>query len=141
MLKRSIQTLARQFGYRIVPRNRDAMTLRSYLEGLPFRTVIDVGANNGITSAHWLATFPQAKVHSIEALERYQGDLGRIAEASHGRMTVWPYAASDSESEVVFFEHADHPSSSSMLDSTANSHELLPFTRNKRSVTIQARRL
>ena len=141
VLKRSVQGLAGQLGYRIVPRNRDAMTLRRFLERLPIRTVIDVGANDGTTSGQWLATFPQAKVHSVEALERYRQQLDRRARASGARMTVWPFAASDSESEVVFYEHADHPSSSSLLHSTEKSHELLPFTRNERAVTVQARRL
>src|SRR5687768_10157979 len=100
MLKRSVQGLARQFGYRIVPRDRDAMTLRHFLERLPIRTVIDVGANDGTTSAQWLATFPGARVHSVEALERFRAPLDRVAGASGGRMTVWPFAASDSDSDV-----------------------------------------
>lgn len=117
------------------------MTLRHFLERLPIRTVIDVGANDGTTSAQWLATFPGARVHSVEALERFRAPLDRVAGASGGRMTVWPFAASDSDSDVVFYEHADHPSSSSLLHSTEKSHELMPFTRNERSITLQARRL
>lgn len=141
MLKRGVQWLARQLGYRIVPRDRDAMTLRRYLNHLPIRTVIDVGANDGTTSQQWLETFPHAKVHSIEALERYREQLARTAAASNGRMTVWPFAASDSEGEVTFYEHVDHPSSSSLLHGTQKSHELLPFTRTERALVVETRRL
>jgi len=117
------------------------MTLRRYLELLPIHTVIDVGANDGSTSRQWLATFRNAKVHSIEALGRYREQLDRTAAASNGRMTVWPFAASESEGEVTFYEHVDHPSSSSLLHGTKKSHELLPFTRTERALVVQTRRL
>lgn len=141
VLKQGVQKLAGRFGYRIVPRDRDAMTLGQFIERLPIRTVIDVGANNGSTCARWLSVFPQAKVHAIEALERFRPDLDRLADGSDGRMTVWPFAASDSEGEVVFYEHSDHPSSSSLLHGTERCHELMPYTRNEHSITVQARRL
>lgn len=140
-LKQGVQRATQRFGYRIVPRDRDPMTLKTYLDRLPIRTVIDVGANNGATSRSWLATYPHAHVHAIEALERYRGQLDAIAAASHGRMTVWPLAASDEGGDVTFLEHEDHPSSSSLLPGTETSHQLMPFTRKERPVTVRAARL
>jgi FkbM family methyltransferase len=137
-IRKAVQRLAGALGYRIVPRERDAMTMLRVLRALPVRTVIDVGANNGRTCSEWLAVYPDAHVHAIEALDRYQPELAAIATAGAGRMTVWQYAASDEEREVVFLEHEDHPSSSSLLKSTELSHSLLPFTRREREVRVQA---
>jgi FkbM family methyltransferase len=136
--KRSVQNLLDKFGYRLVPRNRDAMSLKKYLDRLPLRAVIDVGANNGSTCTEWLRTYPEAQIHAIEALDRYQGPLQSIAARSNGRMRVWQYAASDEAGEVTFLEHVDHPSSSSLLQSTDESHALLPFTKSVRSVQVKA---
>ena len=141
VLKRAIQSAARSLGYRVVPRDRDAMTLKTYLDRLPIRTVLDVGANNGDTSRGWLATYPQAHVHSIEALDRYLPQLNSLAGSSNGRLTVWPYAASDEAGRVTFLEHEDHPSSSSLLPGTETSHQMLPFTRKERALTVDAVRL
>lgn len=137
-LKRTIQRLAGRFGYRIVPASRDAMSLQRVLDRLPIRTVIDVGANDGRTSTLWLRKYPKAHVHAVEALARYQETLARVAAASAERMTVWNYAASDEAGEVVFHEHTDHPSSSSLLTSTETSHRILPFTRRECPQAVKA---
>jgi FkbM family methyltransferase len=138
VLKRTIQRAAHGMGYRVVPRDRDAMTLKTYLDRLAIRTVIDVGANNGETSQRWLATYPMAQVHAFEALDRYLPQLMAVSDASNGRMTVWPYAASDEAGQVTFLEHEDHPSSSSLLPGTETSHQMLPFTRKERALSVQA---
>lgn len=140
-LKKIIQAQAEKLGYRIVPRNRDAHTLLGYAEKLTITAVVDVGANIGLTCLHWLRTFPLAHVHAVEALERFQPALERVAETSSGRMSIWPFAASDSAEELSFHIHEDHPSSSSLLAATAESHALLPFTETSKKVLVQAVRL
>jgi FkbM family methyltransferase len=100
--------------------------------------VIDVGANNGATCAEWLTTYPEAQIHAIEALDRYQPQLQSIAARSGGRMRIWQCAASDEAGEVTFFEHSEHPSSSSLLKGTSEAHDLLPFTRAERAHRVEA---
>jgi FkbM family methyltransferase len=137
-VKNVAKSILSRLGYRLVPRNRDPLTFRSYLAKLPINTVIDVGANRGDTCSDWLRLFPHARVHAIEALDRYQLPLKAIAASSGGRMDVWQCAASDELGEVIFHEHSDHPSSSSLLRSTPWSHELLPFTKLDRSLRVDA---
>jgi FkbM family methyltransferase len=140
-LKNVIKRIARHFGYRVVPTQRDAMSLLHYVESLHFTAVVDVGANDGHTSAHWLKTFEDVHIHAIEAQEHYRTPLAAIAESSEGRMTVWNLAAASSDGQLTFRIHEDHPSSSSLLPSTQLSHDLMPFTRREEMVTVEARRL
>jgi FkbM family methyltransferase len=140
-IKNTVQNYAARLGYRIVPRNRDAQTLLRYAESFPISAVVDVGANVGLTCLHWLQTFPSAHVHAIEALERFRPDLEKTAAAFPGRMSIWPFAATDHAGELKFRVHEDHPSSSSLLASTDESHELLPFTKNNNEIAVQAVRI
>lgn len=136
--KRVVQLALERLGYRLVPRNRDSFSFRHFMGQLPIRTVIDIGANKGATCAEWLEAYPAARVHAVEALERYQAELNAVAACSGGRMQVWQYAASDEAGEVTFLEHADHPSSSSLLRSSSASHGLMPFTKVERGHQVEA---
>lgn len=136
--KSLLRNAAARLGYRIVPRDRDAMTLRTMMAQWPIRTVFDVGANRGDTSREWLQMYPRAHVHAIEALDHFYRELERTASGSQGRITAWNYAASDAAETLEFFEQTDHPSSSSLLKSTAESHELLPFTERTAVRRVQA---
>lgn len=140
-IKWIIQKLAEKLGYRIVARERDPQTILRYLETLPITIIVDVGANRGITCLTWLRAFPSAHVHAVEALDRFRPDLERVASMYPGRMTIWQVAATDHQDEITFFVHEDHPSSSSILSSTDQSHALMPFTRKKSTITVQGARL
>lgn len=137
-IKHLIQSLANILGYRIVPRDRDPYTLLKLIESNSFSAVIDVGANNGMTCAHWLKKFPDAHVYAIEAQHSYLNDLKAIERQHPNRLTIWNFAASDKKEEIQFFIHEDHLSSSSTLQSTNISHDLLPFTRKTRIETVTA---
>lgn len=136
--KRVVQLAINRLGYRLVPRNRDAFTFRDFLRTLPIRTIIDIGANKGATCAEWLTQYPAAQVHAVEALSRFQADLNAVAAISEGRMRVWQCAASDEAGVVTFLEHADHPSSSSLLKSSSESHKLMPFTKLELEHQVEA---
>lgn len=137
-LKRVVQLAVNRLGYRLVPQDRDAFTFREFLRKLPIRTVIDIGANRGATCAEWLKEYPDAEVHAIEALTRFQAELNSVAARSKGRMHVWQCAASDEAGVVTFLEHSDHPSSSSLLKSSSKSHEIMPFTKLEREHKVEA---
>lgn len=140
-MKALIQAGLRSVGYRLVPRDRDAYTLQERLSALPIRTVLDVGANIGRTCKEWLIEFPQAHVHGIEAEPAVFAQLKSNVAGMEDRITPWNFAASDEPGQITFFRHEDHPSSSSMLRATNFSEEALPFTKDQREVSVEARRL
>lgn len=108
---------------------------------LPIRTVIDVGANTGETCKGWLADFPQAHIHGIEAEPSVFAAFKANVTGLEDRITAWQFAASDEPGQISFFRHENHPSSSSMMRSTAFSEEVLPFTKVTQEVIVEARRL
>lgn len=139
--KSLLQRAAKQLGYRIVPKDRDPYTLLKHIEDKQFSSVIDVGANNGTTCLHWLHTFPIAHVYAIEAQTAYLPELNSIKNRHPKRITIWNCAASDQDEEIEFHIHENHPSSSSLLQSTSHSHSLLPFTKGTRIEKVHATRL
>jgi len=138
MLKRIIQSSLRRFGYRIVPRDRDALTIYEMIRSIPFKTIVDVGANSGSTVERWLADFPTAHIHAIEPLPQEFAKLKTLESRCGGRMSAWNVAASDRSEEIPFYIHTDHPSSSSTLRATSYSKKALPFTNCERLEKVQA---
>lgn len=141
LLKKSIQWISNRYGYRIVPKARDPKSLLDYISSTKITTVIDVGANTGQTCVEWMSLFPNAKIHAIEALEQFKPHLERLTKSNPARLQYWQYAATDKSGEVKFYVHSEHPSSSSLLSSTSNSHKELPFTKSTREITVQGIRL
>lgn len=140
-IKNLIQKALNTIGYRIVPAERDPKSLYQFIKSKPITTVIDVGANTGQSCAEWLKLFPLAKIHAIEPLEQFHEALNTLASANPKRMNIWPYAATNAKGEVKFFLHRDHPSSSSLLSSTSESHTELPFTQNSKEIRVNGTRL
>ena len=135
------QSIAGKLGYRIVPKDRDPYTLLKTIESNQFSSIIDVGANNGATCSHWLKAFPDSHVYAIEAQSFYLPELNTVKNRHPTRLTIWNCAASDREEDIEFHIHEDHPSSSSLLQSTTHSHNLLPFTKGTRIEKVHAKKL
>jgi FkbM family methyltransferase len=134
--KRQIQYLAGMTGHRIVPTERDAWSLKHWLDKQPIRTVIDVGASRGEISEEWLKRYPRATVHSIEPLPNAFGDLKKKAALSKGRLYAYNYAIGRSQGRAEFRVHTLHDTSSSLLTRTEHSSRILPGTREETSIEV-----
>ena len=126
--KRLIQDCAGRLGYRIVPRNRDAFSLRSWLRTKPIQTIVDVGASTGETATEWLKHFPKAIVHAIEPLPSSYFILEDLQKQNQSRLKVYNYAVGNEVGRAEFRMHPDHNTSSSLLLRTELSANLLPET-------------
>ena len=126
MFKKIIQAIVGRLGYRIVPSNRDAASLMGFLERRPIKTVIDVGASDGKTVEAWMARYPVATIYGIEPLPQSFRLLKNLAEKSGGRVKALNYAVGEKSGMVNMHFHQDHPTSSSLLNSTSGGLEALP---------------
>src|SRR3954451_18778412 len=78
---------------------------------LPYRVVIDVGANHGQFALFALERFPQARVICVEPLPESVARLHKAVRANP-RVTVLPYAAGAASGEQEFYVTASDDSSS-----------------------------
>ncbi len=136
LTKRQLQRAAGHAGYRIVPEDRDAQSLRRWLTGRPIRTVIDVGASRGETSREWLHTFPAARVHSIEPLPSSFAALDGVRLEFPDRLSTYNFAIGRKKGAVEFRFHPLHDTSSSLLPRTDLSAQLLPGTQEESLISV-----
>ncbi len=134
--KRQIQRVAGAAGYRIVPRARDAHSLRHWLFKQPINTVIDVGASRGETSEEWLDRFPSATVHAIEPLPSSFAVLESVRARNASRMRTYNYAVGREQGKVSFRVHPLHHTSSSLLAPTELSARLLPESKKETIIDV-----
>jgi FkbM family methyltransferase len=137
MMRRIVQESLRAIGYRLVPKDRDAFTLYETVRRIPFRTVVDVGANVGTTVVRWATDFPDAHIHAVEPLPSAFQELKKLEQQFPGRVSAWNFAASDHGGKETLFVHSEHPTSSSLLQRTDYCGNALPFTRVEVPQTVE----
>lgn len=94
------------------------------------RTILDAGANEGQFALWSRKFFPKASIYSFEPVESTFKKLQLIAKDSH-RWDVFQVALSDTCEDRQIFHHINHPSSSSLHESTAEELTLFPETQEK----------
>lgn len=101
-----------------------------------FRTVLDVGANQGqfALAAAWC--FPRAEIYSFEPLPAAIGRLSKNVRKTR-RIHVCPHALGSSEGEIDFYEHRySHASSALRLDTVCQGVSTGSSEKAKLSVKV-----
>ena len=70
------------------------------------RTVLDIGANAGISAVYFAASFPHAEVHAFEP-DPGNCELLRMNAAACGRIHVHPFALGPRDGEVALYGSDD----------------------------------
>lgn len=107
------------------------------LTRMDFRTIIDVGANEGQFARMISEFFPKAQIHCFEPLEAPFRKLADWAATQEGRVHCYSLALGDQEGEAQMHMHEQHTYSSSLLSSTDNFHQLYPQTKAEHLVRVQ----
>lgn len=104
-----------------------------------FKTVIDIGANEGRFSEEMRALFPDAHIYAFEPLASC---AKRIKERMVGdaRFTLFPVALGDEDGETTIRHSAFHPSSS-LLPMAALHERLYPKSKDYTVEKISIKRL
>lgn len=129
VLKRGIQKAAAARGYRVVPRARDAQTLRQWLCKQPISVVVDVGASTGMTVREWLKKIPSASIYAIEPLPNSFDELKKLRTENPRRLQVYNFAVGRERRAAQFHVHRKHNTSSSILERTDFYPEAIPGTK------------
>lgn len=104
-----------------------------------FKTVIDIGANEGRFSEEMRTFFPDAQIYAFEPLASC---AARIKErmVSDERFTLFPIALGDEDGETTIRHSVFHPSSS-LLPMAALHERLYPKSRDYTLEKISVKRL
>lgn len=136
-INKTIKKSAHSIGFDIVRRkNCPSLTLLG-LKTLPFRTIIDVGANTGQFAREILEIFPQAKLYCFEPLPNPYFALSRWAKKQKGKVVPFNLAIGDKECDVKILIHEDHTPSSSILNTTKLNEQLYPFMKNQNPICVK----
>jgi len=131
VLKQLSNRFFKCFGYQIKSiQQLPSENLLGITKRYDIRTILDAGANEGQFALWSRKFFPEASVYSFEPVESTFKKLKRIAKDRH-RWDVFQVALSDSCKDRQIFHHINHPSSSSLHESTPVELALFPETQDK----------
>ena len=133
MIKPLLKKVLGSLGYTLARTARTPDTLLG-LTARPIRTVVDAGANTGQFARRARRLFPAARLHCFEPVPEAFAALSAWA-AADGAVTCHRCALGDAARRASFNVHADHPPSSSLLPTTARSHE--QWSQTVRQVEIE----
>jgi FkbM family methyltransferase len=139
-MKRLLKQFARKAGLEISLARRSPAQTMLGLRELPFKTVIDIGANEGQFAAYVRAMFPDAEIYCFEPLGAAFSRLNSWAVGRHG-IHLYNVALGDSDGVLEFYHHVDHSASSSLLRTTELTKSLYPAIRRQQLDRVNVRRL
>lgn len=130
-LRQNFNRFLRLFGYQIKSvQQLPNENLLGISQRYNIRTILDAGANEGQFALWSRKFFPKASIYSFEPVESTFKKLQLIAKDSH-QWDVFQVALSDTCEDRQIFHHINHPSSSSLHESTAEELTLFPETQEK----------
>ncbi len=135
-----IKSAAHRLGLDVVRANDSPMLTYLGLRDRDFPVIFDVGSNTGTYAANLCRMFPKARVFCFEPVPSTFSKLEAWASGT-AQVTAVNLALGNRSGELDMHVHDDHPSSSSLLPSTANNAVLFPDTARQSSVRIKAERL
>jgi FkbM family methyltransferase len=136
VLKQLSNRFFKCFGYQIKSiQQLPSENLLGITKRYDIRTILDAGANEGQFALWSRKFFPEASVYSFEPVESTFKKLQLIAKDRH-RWDVFQVALSDTCENRHIFYHINHPSSSSLHESTPVELSLFPETKEKIIETV-----
>jgi len=136
LIKRIIIGIVHKMGFDIIRRDY-SLGLTKY----PVRTVIDIGANEGLFSQKIEKLFPEAHIYCFEPLPGPLKKLKEWVKDKTDKVTIFEFAVGDKEEEKnMLFCPSKNPSSS-FLKNTSVSEELYLGTAKQVPVKVKIKTL
>ena len=147
MLKTIFLKTIRSFGYDLVHRSKvrpedivpPPPPPKTWIENMGFKTVLDVGANEGQFAKKIRELAPGAFIYSFEPLPEVFEALKAGFEGDT-KFKAFPYGLGQQEESIDIYLN-DYTPSSSILAMAQKHEENFPETQNKRVVQINLKRL
>jgi FkbM family methyltransferase len=133
LVKRSVNAI----GIDVIRIHRSPRCTLLGLSNLGFRSIIDVGANEGQFARQISRFFPDARLFCFEPLEKPFQELSAWAKKQKERVSCFQTALGDRTGEGEMHLHVQHTPSSSMLAATDTCHRLYPQSQAERLTRIK----
>jgi FkbM family methyltransferase len=137
LVKRSLEHL----GLRVSRVARDPQVNLLGLTKRPIRTVLDIGANDGLTAKRYRTMFPDATIYCFEPLSCAYEVLVDWTQTQGGKVIPFNLALGNEKGEGTIHYHTDHSPSSSLLSTTARNVGLYPQMKRQQPKSIRIERL
>jgi FkbM family methyltransferase len=141
MIKSMVKALLARMGFNVVRNEASPHKTLLGLAQLPFRTIIDVGANTGQFARTISEFFPTARIYCFEPLPQPYQILQDWAKTQSGRVVAFNFALGSEDGMSEMLVHLDHSPSSSLLATTPLAEQVYPFTKNKQHLMVQVHAL
>ena len=140
-MKTLIKNILKDKGKMIVPYDAYKIQIDQvtnvWFKQIPIKTIIDVGASDGGFAKKSRAFFPNASIHSIEALPASYAKLVNRFKGDN-KFISYNTAVSDKEGIIDFYLCDDNTGSSSMLEMTDIHKEAYPTTQKNTKLSVPA---
>ncbi|MCC7369969.1 MAG: FkbM family methyltransferase [Chloroflexi bacterium] len=144
-LLKLLQRRARRYGYSLVPAPPPTAGVAQWdiwtwvRATSTIRTVVDIGANDGVYARYLNEFFRPAAVHAFEPLPGCQPKLAAL-KREMPNVTLHQLALSDRAGEATFYSNEYAPASS-LLEVSAVSRRAFPETERATATAVQVARL
>lgn len=126
MIKNLIKYIFDKLGYQINAINKNYYGLKKF----NFEIVLDIGANNGVSSIKFLSIFKNSKVYAFEPNSSHQNHLDKIKEKYNNRFFYRICGIGSKNGSLELNIHENHDPSSSFLSlSEDGTSEITEFTK------------
>ena len=126
-----------KFGLDVVRLDRSPKYNLLGLRHRPFRTIVDIGANEGQFSKEVKRIFPDARIFCFEPLpEPFRKLREWVDTVEAERVKIFNLALGSSAANMEMYCHLDHDPSSSILKTTKYTSEIYPFTDRQTKAAI-----
>ncbi|MFX0136888.1 MAG: FkbM family methyltransferase [Candidatus Hodarchaeota archaeon] len=136
-IRHATKSIFKALGFDIIKLSKSPKQTLIGLKNIPFKTIIDVGANKGQFAKYILNFFPEANIYCFEPLPEAFKILSKLSEKTRGKIKSFNFALGESKGYSEMFHHIDHDSSSSFLRTTKLCTNLYPFTQKQAAVPVK----
>lgn len=138
MIKRIAKRLSNLAGFEVVRLKKFPSANLVGLRRFDFKTIIDIGANEGQFARRFTKEFPDAVIYCFEPLPSAFRSLRQWVEAiRESRIHPFNLALGDWVGGAQIQSHTSHLPSSSLLQTTDLSHRMYPFTIEQQCLDVE----
>jgi len=137
-----IRRLCNELGLELIGREKMPRKSLLGLRYYDFKTIIDVGANEGQFASMASKMFPQSRLYCFEPLPAAFKSLAAWVESRpEGNVKLFNMALGDKDGMVEMYYHTEHSPSSSLLPTTSNTEMIYPVTKHQKSISVPLKTL
>jgi FkbM family methyltransferase len=141
VLKVLVMRSLERLGFKVSRAAKDPQVHLLGLTKRPIRTILDIGASDGVSAKRYRNVFPHATIYCFEPLPCAYEALVEWTKTQEGKVIAFNMALGSAKGKATIHYHTDHSPSSSLLITTATNLGLYPKMKRQQQEEIRIDRL